>query len=241
MTFDLGAAFHLKQNLLQASLGMTEVTTHPTDKGDIAEESWREMFRTILPTRYGVTRATIVDAQGGQSDSIDLVIHDRHFSPLVFQQNDITYLPAESVYGVFEIKPELSKSTLDYAGDKAASVRALVRTSFQIVHAGGVIQDPKAPPAILAGLLTARAGWNPAFGSSFGEHLSGEGGTRLDLGCVASEGAWELPLGAADPLVSVGSETSLIFFVLRLLARLQAMGSVPAMDYDIWGSVLNSN
>lgn len=240
MIFDLNQAFLHKQEQLVHDLRTTNAVTHPTDKGDIGEDSWRTLLQDLLPQRYGVSKATVVDATGGMSDAIDIVIHDKQFSPLVFKQHDVLYVPAESVYAVFEVKPELDKGYIRYAAKKAESVRVLYRTSAVVVHAGGTVTKPKPPPPILAGLLRARAGWTPALGQSFTEHLPISGDDRLDLGCVVSAGAWEVPLDGELTTTTVGADKSLVFFVMRLLARLQAMGTIPAMDYDTWGSVLST-
>ena len=61
-------------------------------------------------------------------------------------------VPAESVYAVFEIKPTFSRQWLRDAGEKAASVRALRRTSVPVI-AGGGRRSPIRPRPILAGLL----------------------------------------------------------------------------------------
>lgn len=236
--FDLANAFAIKQDQLHSELRGAEVVSHPDDKGDISEGAWTSLLTGLLPARYRVSQATVVDCMGGKSDAIDLVIHDRHFSPLVFEQSGVLYVPAESVYAVFECKPTLNKDYLGYAGDKAASVRLLHRTSAQIVHAGGVIATPKPPPEILSGLLTTRSDWSPAFGRPFTEQLATSGGRRLDLGCVVAAGGWELP---ADPNATTSvaeQDRSLVFFAIRLLARLQQMGTIPAMDYDAWSKSL---
>jgi hypothetical protein len=239
-SFDLANAFAIKQDQLHGELRGAEAVSHPGDKGDISEDAWATLLTGLLPARYQVSKATVVDCRGGKSDAIDLVIHDRHFSPLVFQQGGVMYVPAESVYAVFECKPSLDKAYVGYAGDKAASVRALHRTSAPIVHAGGTIATPKPPPQILAGLLTTRSDWSPAFGKSFTEQLVTVGDRRLDLGCVVAEGAWEVP---ADPIIAVTiakQERGLVFFAMRLLARLQQIGTIPAMDYDAWSAPLQS-
>lgn len=238
MTFDLRAAYLHKQEVLSALLGGATVVNHPTDMGDIAENNWRELLASILPTRYEVTKATVVDSRGGMSHALDLVIHDRHFSPLVFRQDGVVYVPAESVYAVFEVKQELNKANLDYASTKASSVRALHRTSAAVPHAAGLIESPKAPPPILSGLLVGRSGWVDPLGRSFRRYLPVSGAGRLDLGCVASSGAWEVGFETEPQVTTVDVSISLVFFMVRLLARLQIMGSVPAMDYEIWGSSL---
>lgn len=237
-TFNLPQAFAYKQDQLLTSLGGAQVVGHPDNKGAISEGSWRTMLTDLLPARYQISSATVVDSRGQASDAIDVVIHDRHFSPLVFQHSGVTYVPAESVYAVFECKPEVNKEYLEYASAKADSVRRLHRTSARIVHAGGVIATPKPPPEILTGLLATHSGWTPGLGGPFSTHLVTAGSSRLDLGCVVSAGAWEVPTDPTAALMTVASERSLVFLAMRLLARLQQMGTIPAMDFDIWSAPL---
>jgi hypothetical protein len=39
----------------------------------------------------------VVDSEGNVSDAIDIVVFDRHFSPFLFRQEGVCYIPAESV------------------------------------------------------------------------------------------------------------------------------------------------
>jgi len=61
----------------------------------------------------------------------------------------------------------------------------------------------------------------------------------LNLGCAVRDGAFEARLTkrAVEVKTSTG-ETSLIFFVLRLLDRLQKMGTAPAIDLMKYGERL---
>ena len=68
---------HHEQTLL-AELGARELFDHPTAKGDLGEGAWHRVLREFLPKRYQVSKAFVLDARGGCSDQIDLVIHDRH-------------------------------------------------------------------------------------------------------------------------------------------------------------------
>lgn len=61
---------------------------------------------------------------------------------------------------------------------------------------------------------------------------------RLDVGCALRAGSFAAESGVGIAEVS-SRETALIFFVLRLLSRLQAMATVPAVDYGDYGSVLD--
>jgi hypothetical protein len=127
------------------------------------------------------------------------VIHDAHFCPLLFEQAGHRYIPAESVYAVFEVKPELTRQYILYAAEKAASVRSLRRTSVPIVHAGGTFK-PRKPFEILGGILATRSGWSPPFGRAFEKALQEcDPAGRLDIGAVAEHGAFEVLYGDGKP------------------------------------------
>jgi len=51
---------------------------------------------------------------------------------------------------------------------------------------------------------------------------------RLDLGCALEGGAFEYRAGRS--IAMAPAEGALLFFVVRLLARLQACGTAPAAD-----------
>ena len=57
------------------------------------------------------------------------MIYDRHFTPPVFSN---LYVPAESVYLVMEVKQELTRANIIYAGKMAQSVRKLFRTNAEV-------------------------------------------------------------------------------------------------------------
>jgi len=48
----------------------------------------------------------------------------------------------------------------------------------------------------------------------------------------------EYPPDAKPTVHSSQPDTALIFFFVRLLARLQAMGTVPALNFEKYGRVL---
>jgi hypothetical protein len=66
-------------------------------------------------------------------------------------------------------------------------------------------------------------------------------GAGLDLGCALQAGSYEVPEGGEGDPETSGGDTALIFFVLRLLKRLQGMATVPAIVYDDYASVLASD
>jgi hypothetical protein len=119
-----------------------------------------------------------------------------------------------------------------YAGAKAAWVRRLPRTTARIPYAEGEYKA-KVPPRIEAGLLTYESSWTPPFGEPLLESLdSRPGDERLDLGCVASHGTFEAFYAKTTEVIVYDKSEALIAFLVRLLARLQALGTVPAIDYE---------
>lgn len=213
---------------------------HATIMGKVTEDSWLNLLKKHLPSRYMVSGGLVIDVDGNVSDQIDVIVFDRHYSPLVLKQEDVVYIPAESVYAVFEVKPEISKSTIEYAGKKARSVRRLRRTSVPIPYAAGTY-DAKEPFAILGGILALKCSWTPPFGESFEKCVGNLApDCRLDLGCAIGHGSFLLryPNEQLGPIEYSANDTSLVFFVVRLLGLLQGMGTVSAIDFEQYGSGL---
>jgi hypothetical protein len=233
--FNLAEAFQARQDQLETNLGFGRtVVKHPGTLGDATELDWRGMLADFLPRRYGVTKAFVVDVQGGLSEQIDVVIHDRHYSPLLFEVGGAHFIPAESVYAAFEIKQDISKSHIEYAGAKLSSVRRLHRTSVGFITATGPA-PARTPPRILGGLLALNSGWTPMVGDPLRKTLRERPEDEIvDLGCVLRAGSFEAPDHNQPDELSVCNDpnSALIFFALRLLKRLQDMATVGAMDLD---------
>lgn len=180
----------------------------------------------------------MVDNTGERSDQIDIVIYDQQYSPFVFCLEGVKYIPAESVYAIFEVKQVLNKNHLLYASKKAESVRNLKRTSVPIVHAGGIY--PARPVFdIVAGIITISSDWKIPFGAPF-KNTTKELNSlqRLNIGCTLEGGSFLLK---PDGTFEVGSqEESLIFFFVKLFSQLQNLGTVPAMDIDLYSQALDS-
>lgn len=241
--FDLVDAFYKRQEKLRSDLGLGDIESHPGTKGDDTELNWLHMLQELLPRRYGVAKAFVVDSRGHKSEQIDLVVHDKHFSPLLFEVGGAQYIPAESVYAAIEVKQSLDKGQLEYAADKIASVRRLYRTSVAIPHAGGKY-DPVIPRRIIGGVLARRSGWLPAFGAAFETCLVSldrrdldQLRSGLDIGCAVEHGGFVVNRdtnAATAEIEHSDANVALIYFVMRLLRQLQAVASVPAIDYDAY-------
>jgi len=178
----------------------------------------------------------VIDSRGECSEQIDIVIYDRQYSPFLYNQANQRYVPAESVYGVLEVKQDLSREHVHYAGQKAASVRRLYRTSAPVPYVEG-IAAPRPLPRIVAGLVTYQSSWTPPFSDPLRDALAGLATEhQLDLGCALLHGAFEVryPAPGEAALVVAEGRRSLVQFLMRLLKQLQALATAPAIDYEAY-------
>ena len=60
---------------------------------------------------------------------------------------------------------------------------------------------------------------------------------RLDFGIAAAHGCFELNHDKKE-IKTYPAERALSAFLIRFLARLQELGTVPAIDYEIYGRLL---
>ncbi|MCK1615004.1 MULTISPECIES: DUF6602 domain-containing protein [unclassified Bradyrhizobium] len=208
---------------------------HPVAKGDATEGIWIELLQNYLPERYRANRAFVIDSTDTTSQQIDIVIYDRQYTPLIFNQDGTLVIPAESVYAVFEAKQSIDAAQVDYAAKKIASVRALHRTSLPIPSASG-LQPAKTPGDILGGLLTFDSEWNPPMGDPLQKTLAdADAIAPLDLGCVAAHGIFMKQDGhhVVEP-----DKRAATAFLLELIARLQTMATVPMIDVRAYAKFL---
>lgn len=229
----LSRLFHALQDTLRLELGIARgAFDHPTTKGDISEEKWIAMLRNHLPIRYQVSKAFVIDSKDCVSEQQDVVIHDRQYSPFVVNYGSGIYVPAESVYAVLEVKPTINAEYVRYAGEKVTSVRRLHRTSLPIKHAGGEY-PPKPPHHILGGIVSLDSDWTPPLGESLLAALAAvpaEG--RLDFGCLVNHGVFSKNYATNEPtaITTEASSAPLALFLLRMIAQLQAIATVPCID-----------
>jgi len=234
---DLAEVFRRAQEEMLAQLAMGGLIEHGPTAGATTERQWIALFERYLPTRYRARSAFVIDSRGNRSRQIDLAIYDNFYSTPLFPQEGAVHIPAESVYAVFEVKPAISRTTLRDAADKAASVRALRRTSAPVIS-GGVRRPAIRPGRILGGMLARSSVWSA---ETFEQNirsaaLEHKGERRIELGCSLAHGAFDY-----GRRIQVScAEESLIFFILRLLERLRLMGTAPAADLMQYGRSLRS-
>jgi hypothetical protein len=234
----LRAAFGKEQEFLLATLGSSNSIIHDGDRGEVNEQHFIDLLRHYLPNRYTIEKASIVDSEGNASQSIDVVIFDRQYTPTLLDNDKHRYVPAEAVYAVFECKPMIDKGYLEYAGDKARSVRQLKRTSVPIAHAGGTYAA-KPHFDIVAGILAVNVTWADGFGEAFREtHQRLTGDLRVDCGLAVAGESFDV-FGGGFAYTLTKGKNALVFFLFRLLNKLQSLGTVPAIDWNAYASQLS--
>ncbi len=224
--------FYNLQKQMRAKIE-TPANNHPVTKGNISENNWIEWLKEYLPKRYSVDKAFIIDSENNLSDQIDVVIYDNQYSPFIFKNAGEIYIPAESVYCILEVKQELNKKNLEYAGAKAESVRKLKRTSAQIVHAGGEYKktDVKEPHKIIAGILTLNYSWIDNFDNVFKKNINSLINKKtLQIGCSLNKGSFFID--KEGDIVHSSEKESMIFFFMNLFKLLREVGTVTAIDID---------
>jgi hypothetical protein len=239
----LGGLMQSNQEILLRKLERARKTgNHAGTKGDMAESALRRILQQHLPRRYRVSHGFVVDSKGGISLQNDIIVHDAHYCPLFQLEEEeagACFVPAESVYAVFEAKQDLTAEYLKHAAAKAASVRKLCRTSTEIIDCGEA-RPPRDPHRILAGIMTLGCAWVGGLGATFDASVRRFAGEeQLDLGCVMAAGTFEWAgLPGDERMVRWPAEVALSAFFLRLLSRLQALGTVPAIDWAVYGEAI---
>ena len=235
----LRESFATEQECLVPRLKSSRRITHAGDRGEVNEQHFIDFLRKYLPNRYTVEKAIVLDSEGVVSDSIDVVVFDRQYTPTLLDNDKHRYVPAEAVYGVFECKPTIDKGYLEYAGEKAASVRRLKRTSIDICTASGKI--PAKPHfEIVAGVLAIDVAWAEGFNSAAFRkvHQNLTCDRRVDCGFAASGSSFDT-FAETGAYTFGPSDNALAFFAFRLLSKLQSLATVPAVDWMAYANQLS--
>lgn len=236
----LQQSFAMQQMVLKTQLELSGTSiTHNGVMGEVNERYFIDVIKQYLPNRYAVDTGVVIDCEGKTSDQIDVIIFDKQYTPTLLDQQSHRFIPAESVYAIFEVKPHIDKAYMEYAGAKAESVRLLKRTSVPITHAGGTF-DAKPHFEIVAGIVATKINWADSFGSAFSAiHAGLVDNKRLDCGLAVSGASFDIFNN--DMSYTFGpTENALIFFLFRLLQKLQSLGTVPAIDWNEYASQLKN-
>lgn len=236
----LREAFAKQQLLLFAKLELAQYSiTHHGKRGDVAEKHFIDILEAYLPRRYSVSSGIVIDHKGKTSDQIDIIIYDRQFTPTLLDQHDHKYITAEAVYAIFEVKPTFNKEYLDYAAEKAESVRSLSRTSVPYMN-GDKMFPAKPDIEIISGLIAQKMSWSDGFGTAFmSNHREYRDHQKIDCGLTADGHCFDVFSTDGCVFTNRGGN-ALICFFFKLLGKLQRTGTVPAVDWESYASQLSN-
>ena len=248
----------LQQQMLDSLNVERSFISHRGSMGDATEQRWIDFLTKYLPSRYKVDKAIIIDSLGNVSDQIDVVVYDSFYTPFIFNQDGFMYIPAESVYAVFEVKQDIN-GNIEYASKKIESVRKLKRTSIDMV-ASGRNQKARLLTKIVGGILTTSCSYSDK--ASIEKHLKALNGLgTIDMGCCCDFGSFYVDYNEAAPTKEEFSDeieanrkeiekiynsrtvreiqfstakNSLFTFFLQLVNYLKVIGTVPAIDINAY-------
>ncbi|WP_243472757.1 DUF6602 domain-containing protein [Winogradskyella sp. MH6] len=233
-----------------------EFITHPGSKGDSLENAWIEWLRTYLPNRYNVDKAIVIDSEGSTSHQMDIVIYDNWYTPFIFTQNGFHYIPAEGVYAVFEVKPDIKgnvddKNYIEYSAEKIESVRVLKRKAAGFIN-GGIPRPARPLTKIIGGILCSTNTYTRNNNSTIKGHIQNQTKLKtIDLGCIADYGSFYVDYDPNDEIIDAGhkaylefynnrtfksikfskADNSMVTFFFQLTRYLQqAIGTIPAIN-----------
>lgn len=102
---------------------------HGGEIGRAREQALRDLLRSFLPPALGVTTGFVIDAHGGRSRQVDIIIHFADYHA-VFSVGGIPLVPVEAVIAVIEVKSDASSTAvLRDCYDNLATVKALDRSN----------------------------------------------------------------------------------------------------------------
>jgi len=258
---DLKLLFHGMQSQMSAQLNTSrEFIEHPGSKGDALENAWIEWLRKYLPNRYCVDKAIVIDHEGNTSHQMDIVIYDHWFTPFIFNQNGFYYIPAEGVYAVFEVKPDIqgnveNKTYIAYAGEKIESVRVLKREAASFIN-GGQKYPPRPLTKIIGGILCSTNSFTKRNNNTIIRHLQSLRDLKsIDFGCIADYGSFYINYTPDEEIKDVGQDAYLAFYSKRKFNKIefskaehsfvtffmqltrylqQAIGTIPAINLNAY-------
>jgi Domain of unknown function (DUF6602) len=264
---DLKMLFEGMQKQMVAQLNSNrEFIEHPGSKGNSLENAWIEWLQKYLPNKYSIDKAIVIDSEGNTSDQIDIIIYDNLYTPFVFSQNGFHYIPAEGVYAVFEVKPDIQgtavgKSYIQYAAEKIESVRKLKRTSAEMINSGKKF-PPRPLTKIIGGLLTSTNSFTKKNNTTIDRNICSQTGLKgIDIGCIADYGSFYIDYNGTENsdesdlekrildyylsrtiknITFSDTQNSLISFFLQLTSYLQqSVGTVAAIDLNAYSQAID--
>ncbi|WP_439554853.1 DUF6602 domain-containing protein [Dyadobacter sp.] len=122
----LSELFGLTSDKLLSDFKIGAQLKHNGNIGDYREDSFREFLTTKMPHKFGIGNGEVVGFENDTSRQSDLIIYDKFEAVPLVVKDSVQAYPAGSIYGIIEVKSQLSKEKLIEGLDNIKSVKALV-------------------------------------------------------------------------------------------------------------------
>lgn len=117
---------------------------HNGNKGDYREGQLYKFLSEKLPKKYGIGSGEIISSCKQVSKQSDIVIYNQIDSVPLFTSSTVQVFPIESVYGIIEVKSELSKEKLLEGLNNIKSVKNLnMATNYRRILDQGITVTAK--------------------------------------------------------------------------------------------------
>ncbi|MDR2871610.1 MAG: hypothetical protein LBV45_03670 [Xanthomonadaceae bacterium] len=98
--------YHQQEKGIITELFM-QVGGHSLTAGTHREKVWKVLFEQIIPKKFCIEQGVfLIDSQGSVSREIDLVIFDEQYTPYIFKNKNIKFIPIEAALTVVQCKSE---------------------------------------------------------------------------------------------------------------------------------------
>ncbi|GGE35359.1 hypothetical protein GCM10011391_12610 [Pullulanibacillus camelliae] len=82
-----------------------DLPNHGLTLGSFREEIWKQLFEQLVPKKYVIEQSVfLIDSKGSVSKEVDLVIFDEMYTPYIFRNGRIKFIPIEAVAAVVQSK-----------------------------------------------------------------------------------------------------------------------------------------
>jgi len=142
-----------------------QVPNHPPTIGGFREEIWKQLFEQIIPKKYVIEQSVfLMDSAGNVSDEVDLAIFDEMYTPYIFRNGRIKFIPIEAVAAVVQCKStnvtSKNKGTGEYSlkswcksiDDLKTSGDSVIRMAIDIIIGAAKTQKGTRPIKIFCAL-----------------------------------------------------------------------------------------
>lgn len=164
------------------------------------------------------------DSEGNVSEQIDIIIYDALYAPLIFETDaGEKFVTAESVYAVFESKPDIRKKTLEYTNKKVKSVKVLKRTRRGVINAGNYY-PPRELTHIIGGILAIDSVKKETIAEQMKLY------DNIDIGCAIKSHSFLVDRKNNIKLSWASGEETVLAFFYMILDELYKLGTVAGID-----------